>query len=58
MYYGYQDDLYEKVNKNFKDFGLDIIKHNIQFVRAFMSIPFRSTHQLHLRILTATGINL
>jgi len=33
MYYGYQDDLYEKVNKNFKDFGLDIIKHNIQFVR-------------------------
>ncbi len=33
LYYGYQQGLYEKVQKNFKEFGLDPSENNIHFVR-------------------------
>jgi len=32
-YYGYQEDLLEKVRNNFLDFGLDPEAHNIEFVK-------------------------
>ena len=33
LYYGYENDLYQRVLENFKTYGFDPIKHNISFVK-------------------------
>ncbi len=42
MYYGYENDLYEKVRKNFKDFGFDPAQQNIHFTKGLYE------HSLHV----------
>lgn len=42
LYYGYQEDLYETVQDNFKDFGLDLVQNNVHLVRGLYE------HTLHV----------